>query len=186
MTRKCIELAPSWGKGWMDTYGKGAQRRKGRCSFQSLPLRTPRPSTRTRTISDWHGRSRTSTPCSAGCSWCRSKGPPTQRGDKFDELVQRILAEKASLPALYLKYHSNPRPARLCDVTSDEVVLEVLLSHITTSEEIDEGQRRQSSDGSRQLLSSRVGEHRRSHTLVACFLLLERSNPYSFWKQTVH
>jgi len=97
--------------------------------------------------------------------------------DKFDRLIDWLLRGKCRFPSLYLKYYSPEYRGvhALTRINKDEVVLEVPLSHIMTSEVA------RASDIGQKITASGV-DLNSTHTFLACYLLQERDNPTSFWK----
>jgi len=171
--KKCIELAPNWGKGYFrqGTAHEGLMQLPAAAAAYSAGLKAdPNDLGLARALAHVNTmlRELQSAP---------EQGPANPEGDIFDKLVQWLIVGKARFPALYLKYYSDEYRGvhAMCDVSKDEVVLEVPLSHIMTSEVA------KASDIGQQLLSSGV-ELSSSHTFLACYLLQERRNPNSFWK----
>lgn len=97
--------------------------------------------------------------------------------DKFDRMIQWLIAGKSRFPSLYLKYYSDEYRGvhSLTRVAKDDIVLEVPLSHIMTSEVA------KASVIGQKILQSGV-ELNSTHSYLACYLLQERHNPNSFWK----
>lgn len=91
--------------------------------------------------------------------------------------IAGLIEGKSRFPALYLKYYSEDYRGvhAMTRVSKDEIVLEVPLSHIMTSEVA------KASSIGQQLLASGV-ELNSTHSYLACYIIQERHNPNSFWK----
>lgn len=96
--------------------------------------------------------------------------------DKFNQLISWLIAGKARFPALYMKYYSEDYRGvhALSKIPKDDILLEVPLSHIMTSEVA------KSSDIGKKIIDSGV-DLNSTHSYLASYLLQEKHNPNSFW-----
>jgi histone-lysine N-methyltransferase SETD3 len=100
--------------------------------------------------------------------------------DRFKRMLEWLAAGRAKFPKLYLQYYSEDYRGVHCNahIPEDEIILQVPLSHIMTSEVA-----RESSIGLQICNAESVGlELRSKHTYLAVYLLTERSKGRdSFW-----
>lgn len=96
--------------------------------------------------------------------------------DIWVDLIDWLVQGKSRFPSLYLKYYSEDYRGVHSHQTieKDEIVLEVPLSHIMTSEVA------KASEIGQKILHSGV-DLNSTHTYLSCYLLQERRNPNSFW-----
>jgi tetratricopeptide (TPR) repeat protein len=96
--------------------------------------------------------------------------------DIWVQLIDWLVQGKSRFPNLYLKYYSEDYRGVHShgSIHKDDIVLEVPLSHIMTSEVA------KASDIGQRILNSGV-DLNSTHTYLSCYLLQERRNPYSFW-----
>jgi tetratricopeptide (TPR) repeat protein len=130
---KCVEIAPQWGKGY---YRQGAAH-EGMMKFPAaltayeaglrMDPRDPVLQQKLVHIQSILAEMNSVKPEQA-------KVNPEE--DKYEAMINWLIAGKSRFPSLYLKYYSEDYRGvhTLSPVAKDEIVLEVPLSHIMTSE----------------------------------------------------